>query len=123
MTERRSLHNGALTFVGFGFGAIQAGLFGLEVLRSGNFRRLVIAEVLPQVVTAVRQEKGEFGLNVAYRDRIESLTLGLQVRPRIHSHDVHILSVETKLCPGTHSCNAKLHASANHAGQSANRLH
>ena len=32
------------TFVGFGFGAIQAGLFLYEAYRSGNFGRLVVAE-------------------------------------------------------------------------------
>jgi len=38
---------GSKTFVGFGFGAIQAGLFLYEAYQSGNFGRLVVAEVLP----------------------------------------------------------------------------
>ena len=42
------------TFVGFGFGAIQAGLFLAEAYLSRNFDRLVVAEVLPEVVAAVR---------------------------------------------------------------------
>ena len=40
------------TFVGFGFGAIQGGLFLYEAFRSGQFRRLVVAEVVPEVVAS-----------------------------------------------------------------------
>jgi len=64
------------TFVGFGFGAIQAGLFAFEALRSRRFARVVVAEVAPALVRAVRQNDGRFALNVAHRDRIESLELG-----------------------------------------------
>ena len=64
------------TFVGFGFGPIQAGLFLLEAQRSGNFKRLVLAEVVPELVEAVRASGGVFGLNVAYSDRIESFDVG-----------------------------------------------
>ena len=46
------------TFVGFGFGAIQAGLFLHEAHRAGRFRRLVVAEVVPEVVAAVRRSGG-----------------------------------------------------------------
>jgi hypothetical protein len=43
------------TFVGFGFGPIQAGLFLAEAFQlSGAFHRLVVAEVVPAVVAAVR---------------------------------------------------------------------
>ena len=59
------------TFVGFGFGAIQAGLFLYEAHRSRNFGRLVAAEVMPDVVAAVRANGGRYGLNVATRDGIE----------------------------------------------------
>lgn len=52
------------TFVGFGFGAIQTGLFLYEAQRSGNFDRLVVVEVLPDVVDAVRNQ-GAFSLNIA----------------------------------------------------------
>ena len=48
---------GGRTFVGFGFGAIQAGLFLYEALRSGNFGRLVVGEVLPDVVDTVRRDR------------------------------------------------------------------
>jgi len=62
---------GQRTFVGFGFGAIQAGLFLHEAFRSGGFRRLVVAEVQPEVVSAVRQAQGRFCVNIAHFDRVE----------------------------------------------------
>jgi len=68
--------DGSLTFVGFGFGPIQAGLFLYEAFRSGNFRRLVVGEVMPDVVRSVREEGGFFRLNIAHADRIESVRLG-----------------------------------------------
>ena len=63
------------TFVGFGFGAIQAGLFLTEAYLSHNFDRLVVAEVLPDVVSAVRAA-GAFTVNIGHADRIEALTVG-----------------------------------------------
>jgi len=53
------------TFVGFGFGAIQGGLFLYEAFRSGNFDRLVVAEVLPDVVAALRRSGGRYRVNIA----------------------------------------------------------
>ncbi len=53
------------TFVGFGFGAIQGGLFLYEAFRSGNFDRLVVVEVLPDVVAALRRSGGRYRVNVA----------------------------------------------------------
>lgn len=63
------------TFVGFGFGAIQAGLFLTEAYLSHNFDRLVVAEVLPDVVSAVRGA-GAFTVNIGHADSIEALTVG-----------------------------------------------
>jgi mannitol-1-phosphate 5-dehydrogenase len=60
------------TFVGFGFGPIQAGLFLAEAHLSGNFDRLVVAEIVPAVVSAVRQAGG-FTVNIGHADRIEAL--------------------------------------------------
>ena len=60
------------TFVGFGFGPIQAGLFLAEAHLSGNFDRLVVAEVVPEVVGAVRRAGG-FTVNIGHADRIEAL--------------------------------------------------
>lgn len=67
---------GTRTFIGFGFGAIQSGLFLYEAFQSGAFRRLVVAEVVPEVVTAVRRDGGHFCVNIAHRDRVESARLG-----------------------------------------------
>lgn len=67
---------GKRTFVGFGFGAIQAGLFLYEAFRSGNFRRLVVAEVLPNVVAAVRKAEGCYTVHVAHADRVEAVCVG-----------------------------------------------
>src|ERR1035437_8405692 len=58
------------TFVGFGFGAIQGGLFLYEAFRSGKFGRLVVAEVVPEVVTGVRRAQGRFRINIATRTGI-----------------------------------------------------
>jgi mannitol-1-phosphate 5-dehydrogenase len=60
------------TFVGFGFGAIQAGLFLYEASRSGNFQRLVVAEVVPEVVEALRRAKGKYRVNIAGRSGVEA---------------------------------------------------
>jgi len=59
------------TFVGFGFGAIQAGLFLYEAFRSGNFGRLVVAEVVPEIVDAVRRAQGRYRLNIATNTGIQ----------------------------------------------------
>lgn len=67
---------GKRTFVGFGFGAIQAGLFLYEAFQSGKFGRLVVAEILPDVVGAVRRAGGCYSANVAHSDRIEAALIG-----------------------------------------------
>ncbi|MBK8046393.1 MAG: hypothetical protein IPK16_04220 [Anaerolineales bacterium] len=63
------------TFVGFGFGAIQAGLFLTEAFRSHQFERLVVVEIVPEVVNAVAQANA-FTINIGFADHIESLTVG-----------------------------------------------
>lgn len=67
---------GTRTFVGFGFGAIQSGLFLYEAFFSGAFRRLVVAEVLQDVVSAVRRADNTYGLNIAYHDRVDCARIG-----------------------------------------------
>lgn len=62
------------TFVGFGFGPIQAGLFLTEAFHSGAFKRLVVAEVLADVVAAVRRA-GSFTVNIGHADHISALTV------------------------------------------------
>jgi mannitol-1-phosphate 5-dehydrogenase len=70
------------TFVGFGFGPIQAGLFLYEAFRSGNFSRLVVAEVVPELVDAVRAESGNLSINIARQSGID----------RVPIHGVEILN-------------------------------
>ena len=67
---------GARAYVGFGFGPIQAGLFLYEAYRSGNFGRLVVAEVLPDLVSNLRRAGGYYTLNIAHPDRVESVRIG-----------------------------------------------
>ena len=67
---------GTRTYVGLGFGAIQAGLFLYEAFRSCNFGRLVVAEVLPDVVLGLREAGGTYALNIAHPERVESVPVG-----------------------------------------------
>lgn len=68
------------TFVGFGFGPIQAGLFLYEAARSGNFDRLVVAEVNPALVQDVRKNGGKVSINIAHQDRLETAEInGIEI--------------------------------------------
>jgi mannitol-1-phosphate 5-dehydrogenase len=67
---------GHRTFVGFGFGAIQAGLFFYEAFRSGGFARLVVAEVEPDSVASIRRNAGCYAVNIAHSDRVEAARVG-----------------------------------------------
>ena len=60
-------------FFGFGFGPIQGGLFAKEAFQSGNFTRIVVAEIDTQLVDAVRANNGSYYVNVAKADGIETL--------------------------------------------------
>lgn len=63
------------TFAGFGFGPIQAGLFAKEAYQSGQFQRVVIAEIAQPLVQAVRANGGTYYVNVAQADGIETLQI------------------------------------------------
>jgi len=63
------------TFVGFGFGPIQSGLFCFEARMSGNFSRFVIAEIDYELVRAVRENGGRYTVNVARKDRIDRVSV------------------------------------------------
>src|SRR5213593_1457422 len=67
---------GSRTYVGFGFGAIQAGLFLYEAFQSGDFRRLVVAEVAPDVADSIRRAEGFFDVNIARTDGVEHARIG-----------------------------------------------
>jgi hypothetical protein len=84
---------GKRTFVGFGFGAIQAGLFLFEAFRSGNFGRLVVAEVLPDLVQAIRRAGGFYSVNVAHPDRIEAVDIGpVEIEnPAVEADRLHLI--------------------------------
>lgn len=58
-------------FTGIGFGAIQGGLFAYEAFRSGRFDRIVVAEIRPEVVSAVRRAGGRYRVNVATQAGLE----------------------------------------------------
>jgi mannitol-1-phosphate/altronate dehydrogenase len=62
-------------FTGFGFGPIQSGLFAKEAFQSGNFTRIVVAEIDADLVGAVRANKGSYYVNVAKTDGIEPLRI------------------------------------------------
>jgi mannitol-1-phosphate/altronate dehydrogenase len=63
------------TFVGFGFGPIQAGLFAKEAFQSRHFRRIAVAEIDQRLVDAVRSHGGTYYVNVARSDGIEALRI------------------------------------------------
>jgi len=62
-------------FTGFGFGPIQAGLFVKEAFQSGNFARIVAAEIDQDLVDVVRANGGSYYVNVAKSDGIEVLPI------------------------------------------------
>jgi mannitol-1-phosphate 5-dehydrogenase len=64
------------TYVGFGFGAIQGGLFLLEASKSGAFDRLVVAEVVPETIRALQDSGGHYAVNVAHADALEVVQVG-----------------------------------------------
>jgi mannitol-1-phosphate 5-dehydrogenase len=62
-------------FTGFGFGPIQGGLFAKEAFQSGNFTRIVAAEIDARLVDAVRANNGSYYVNVAKADGIEAVKI------------------------------------------------
>jgi mannitol-1-phosphate 5-dehydrogenase len=80
---------GHRTFVGFGFGAIQAGLFLFEAFRSEGFARLVVGEVAPEAIDALRRNAGCYALNVAHADRVEAARVGpVQIENPASAQDI-----------------------------------
>jgi mannitol-1-phosphate 5-dehydrogenase len=81
------------TFVGFGFGAIQSGLFLYEAFRSGNFQRLVVAEIVSRTVEAVRRAGGVYRVNIATRSGIETVEVrGVEIFNPAVSEDARSLA-------------------------------
>jgi mannitol-1-phosphate 5-dehydrogenase len=73
------------TFVGFGFGPIQAGLMLLEAMESGSFERFVVAEVDQGLVDAVRAAGNSVSVNIAGKTEIRRRRLpGVELfNPRV----------------------------------------
>ena len=67
---------GERIFVGFGLGAIQTGLFLYEAQSSGNFGRMIVAEVVPETIRRVREARGYLTVNIAHADHIEAVQVG-----------------------------------------------
>lgn len=98
------------TFVGFGFGAIQGGLFLPAAYRSGNFSRLVVSEIQPESVLQIREADGSYACNVAEADhvRVEEIA-GLEIfNPLVPSDRdklVDAIASATELCTALPSFN------------------
>ena len=90
-------------FTGFGFGPIQAGLFAAEAFKSGNFKRIVIAEIDQKLVDAVRANGGSYYVNIASSTGIEAIKIdGIEIYNPSNSSDrlklIDALSVSTEIC-------------------------
>jgi mannitol-1-phosphate 5-dehydrogenase len=68
------------TFLGFGLGAVQSGLFLFEAMKSNNFSRYVILETNRGIVEAVRKWNNRLVVNTAGRAAIVSTELrGIEI--------------------------------------------
>jgi len=63
------------TFVGFGFGPIQAGLMLCEAMESGNFGEYAVAEIDQRLVDAVRSNSDSVSINIAGKNGISTRVL------------------------------------------------
>jgi len=90
--QRSTIQKAEHTFVGFGFGPIQAGLFAKEAFQSGSFRRIVVAEIDPRLVEAVQSNHGTYYVNVARSDRIETVRIdGVELLNPTHPQEAATL--------------------------------
>ena len=80
--------SGKKTFVGFGFGPIQSGLFLYEAYASGNFERFVVAEVDSALVKAVRDNAGRCDVNIARRAAVAEADELATTLPSVRFYDV-----------------------------------
>ena len=81
-------------FTGFGFGPIQSCLFASEAFKSGNFARIVIAEIDADLVAAVRSNNGTYHVNVAASDGI--------LNQQIDNIEIYNPAVDEKLTVAGH---------------------
>ncbi len=74
--------------MGFGFGAIQGGLFIPEAFNSNRFDRIVVSEVDPITVEDIRKSNGTYFCNVAEPDCLRSVKVeGLEIYNPLISED------------------------------------
>ncbi len=91
------------TFVGFGFGAIQAGLFLPEVQKSGNFDRIVVSEIDPVLVDAIRNSGGKYFYNIAAGKQVKAVQVtGVEIYNPLQDVDrsslVEAVAEASELC-------------------------
>jgi len=80
------------SYVGFGFGAIQGGLFLPAVKKSGNFRRIIVSEIDRELVEGVKRNGGSYSCNIAHSDHVELLSVdGVEVLDPTVADDREIL--------------------------------
>ncbi len=79
---------------GFGFGPIQSGLFVKEAFESGNFSRLVAAEIDQALVDAVRANGGSYCVNIARADGIDAVRIdGVEIlNPNVQADREQLLA-------------------------------
>jgi mannitol-1-phosphate 5-dehydrogenase len=97
-------------FVGFGFGPIQSGLFVSEAFKSRNFKRIVIAEIDPRLVDAVRANQGRYAVSIAASDGIETSQIeGVEIYNPSNENDraklLESLCQATEICTSLPSVN------------------
>ncbi len=81
------------TFVGFGFGAIQGGLFLSEAFSSQSFSRLVVSEIDQELVEHVRRGSGTYFCNIAESTRLRSEQIeGIEIyNPLVEEDREHLI--------------------------------
>jgi len=67
---------GTTRFFGFGFGAIQAGLFLYEAYQCGQYSPPLVVDIRADLVESLRSNAGHYRLNIARLDRIDSVDVG-----------------------------------------------
>lgn len=97
-------------FVGFGFGPIQSGLFVSEAFKSGNFSRIVIAEIDQKLVDAVRANNGTYFVNIASNkcisaDKIDGIEMLNPTVEADRNELVKVLSQATEIVTSLPSVN------------------
>ena len=80
------------SFVGFGFGAIQGGLFLPAAFESENFDRLVVAEIDTELVAQIRRAGGRYHCNIAESESLRTVEVsGVEVFNPLVAEDRAVL--------------------------------